>query len=108
MVERIEDGSTQLAEALETGTPIIITTLQTFPFVVEKIAELPARNYAVIVDEAHSSQTGISAAKLKAVLGGWDVPVEGEIEEEPESGRRRSTSKRRWSPWPRRGASRRT
>lgn len=82
VVERIEQGATQLAEALEKGTPIIITTLQTFPFVVDKIAGLPARNYAVIVDEAHSSQTGLSAAKLKAVLGGWDVSGDGdEIEE---------------------------
>lgn len=80
VVERIDEGSSQLAKALEDGLPIIITTLQTFPFVVEKVTELPDRNYAVVVDEAHSSQTGISAAKLKAVLGGWGVDddVEGE------------------------------
>ena len=40
-----------------TGTPIVITTLQKFPFVTEKIGQLPERRYAVIVDEAHSSQT---------------------------------------------------
>ena len=41
---------------------IIITTLQKFPFVTEKIDELPDRTYAVSVDEAHSSQTGDAAA----------------------------------------------
>ena len=51
---------TQLAEALEAGVPIVITTLQKFPFVTEKIGELPKRRYAVIVDEAHSSQGGES------------------------------------------------
>jgi|FLYL01.1.fsa_nt_gi type I restriction enzyme R subunit len=85
VVERIEHGSTQLAEALEKGAPIIITTLQTFPFVVEKIGNLPDRNYAVIVDEAHSSQTGISAAKLKAVLGGALEELR-DVEEAMESG----------------------
>ncbi|HZZ84318.1 MAG TPA: type I restriction endonuclease [Anaeromyxobacteraceae bacterium] len=68
VVQKIDDNSTQLAEALTKGTPIIITTLQKFPFVAAKIAELPNRAYAVIVDEAHSSQGGESAAKLKEVL----------------------------------------
>ncbi|MBA3348194.1 MAG: type I restriction endonuclease subunit R, partial [Actinobacteria bacterium] len=47
---------------------IIITTLQKFPFVLEKIEALPARHYAVIVDEAHSSQTGEAAADLRRAL----------------------------------------
>jgi type I restriction enzyme R subunit len=72
VVERIgESGgakSTQLAEALERGVPIIVCTLQTFPFVAQKIGELPSRRYAVIVDEAHSSQTGEAAQKVKEVL----------------------------------------
>lgn len=55
VVQRIDESSTQLAEALEAGTPIVITTLQKFPFVTEKIGELPKHRYAVIVDEAHSS-----------------------------------------------------
>ena len=61
--------STQLAEAL-TGEQarIVITTVQTFPFVLDKVASLPNRTYAVIVDEAHSSQTGDSARDLKVVL----------------------------------------
>ena len=62
------DHSGELAERLEEGAPIVISTLQTFPFVSEKIAELPERNYAVIVDEGHRSQSGSMAAKLKEIL----------------------------------------
>ncbi len=68
VVKKIDEDSTQLAEALKDKTPIIITTLQKFPFVTEKVGALPDRTYAVIVDEAHSSQTGEQAAELKAVL----------------------------------------
>ncbi|MGI8794452.1 MAG: type I restriction endonuclease subunit R, partial [Acidimicrobiales bacterium] len=70
VVVRIDQDSAQLAEALEgEQARIVITTLQKFPFVTEKIDALPNRTYAVIVDEAHSSQTGESATALKAVLG---------------------------------------
>ena len=59
----------QLAEALNTGTPIIITTLQKFPFVVEKVGgDIHSRRYAVIVDEAHSSMGGETAAEMKEYL----------------------------------------
>ena len=68
VVRKIDENSTQLAEALAEGVPIVITTLQKFPFVTDKIAALPARRYAVIVDEAHSSQSGEQAADLKGVL----------------------------------------
>jgi type I restriction enzyme R subunit len=77
VVARIDKDSAQLAENLENGTPIVITTLQKFPFVANKITKLPDRRYAIIVDEAHSSQTGTSAQKLKEVLTGDDA-------EEPE------------------------
>jgi type I restriction enzyme R subunit len=73
VVQRIEKDSQQLADALTNAVPIIITTLQKFPFVAEKVGELPQRRYAVIVDEAHSSQTGEAAGKLKGLLG---VPAE--------------------------------
>jgi type I restriction enzyme R subunit len=71
VVEKIDKDSQQLADAL-TGEQarIIITTLQKFPFVLDKIGELTKRSYAVIVDEAHSSMTGEGARDLKAVLGG--------------------------------------
>ena len=68
VVHRIDGSSQQLADALATGAPIIISTLQKFPVVIEKIGSLPDRNYAVIVDEAHSSQTGEAARKLRQVL----------------------------------------
>jgi type I restriction enzyme R subunit len=68
VVRKIDEDSTQLAEALTSGTPIVITTLQKFPFVTEKIGKLPKRRYALILDEAHSSQTGESARHMKEVL----------------------------------------
>ncbi|MGI6370126.1 MAG: type I restriction endonuclease subunit R [Ignavibacteria bacterium] len=68
VVQKIDKDSSQLAAALGYGTNIIITTLQKFPFVVDKVGELPERKYAVIVDEAHSSQGGEASKKLKEVL----------------------------------------
>ncbi|MBN2737360.1 MAG: type I restriction endonuclease subunit R [Spirochaetales bacterium] len=68
VVQKIDKDSTQLASALEYGTNIIITTLQKFPFVVNKVGQLPDRKYAVIIDEAHSSQGGEASKKLKEVL----------------------------------------
>ena len=70
VVEKIEKDSNQLAQALMgEQARVIITTLQKFPFVLDKVAELPRRRYAVIVDEAHSSQTGEAAKDLKLALG---------------------------------------
>ena len=68
VVQKIDEDSQQLALALKTGVPIVITILQKFPFVTGHIGELPDRRYAVIVDEAHSSQSGKGAVKMKAVL----------------------------------------
>lgn len=68
VVQKIDKDSTQLAMALGYGTNIIITTLQKFPYVVDKVGELPNRKYAVIIDEAHSSQGGLASNKLKEVL----------------------------------------
>lgn len=76
VVNKIDKDSTQLAEALSSGVPIVITTLQKFPFVTEKIGALPKRRYAVIVDEAHSSQSGESATELKGVLAGAAIVEE--------------------------------
>jgi type I restriction enzyme, R subunit len=82
VVLRIDESSRQLAEALENAVPVIITTLQKFPFVSRqllKLAEergtsgtgtLATRRCAVIIDEAHSSQGGETATDLKEVLGG--------------------------------------
>jgi len=68
VVQKIEKNSQQLADAITAGSNIIITTLQKFPFILEKIGELPARKYAVIIDEAHSSQGGEATKKMKEVL----------------------------------------
>ena len=68
VVQRIDKDSQQLAHALEGGANIIITTLQKFPFVIDKIGDLPNRNYGVIIDEAHSSQGGETTKKMKDVL----------------------------------------
>ncbi|TEU12005.1 MAG: type I restriction endonuclease subunit R [Anaerolineales bacterium] len=76
VVQKIDQDSTQLAQALAAGVPIIITTLQKFPFVTEKIGQLPKRKYAVIIDEAHSSQGGESATELKGVLAGAAIKEE--------------------------------
>lgn len=63
--------SAQLAEALDAGKKIVVCTIQTFPFALEAVRERAAtegKKFAVIADEAHSSQTGEAAAKLKQLL----------------------------------------
>ena len=72
------DGSKseQLAAALVNSQPIIIVTIQTFPFVLKAIEDssvLKSRRYAIIADEAHSSQTGSTARQLKEVLVSGDI-----------------------------------
>ncbi|EGO2747938.1 type I restriction enzyme, R subunit [Enterococcus sp. DIV2416] len=67
-VERIDKDSNQLAKAIQSGTRIVITTLQKFPYVLDKIAKLSSKNYAVVIDEAHSSQGGKSAKAMSQVL----------------------------------------
>ncbi|HVA86552.1 MAG TPA: DEAD/DEAH box helicase family protein [Candidatus Saccharimonadales bacterium] len=70
VVARIDQDSTQLAAALSgEQARIVITTLQKFPFLLDKVKGLGTRRFAVIVDEAHSSQTGEAAKDLKAALG---------------------------------------
>jgi type I restriction enzyme, R subunit len=93
-VSKIDRNTKQLVKALERGDKIIITTLQKFGFVGE-LAKLPGKKFAVIVDEAHSSQTGESVKDLKLVLtseeqlkaalerddeGESEDPIEAELE----------------------------
>jgi len=89
IVEVIEKDAKQLAEALKTGSNIIVTTLQKFPFILEEVRDMPKRKYAVIIDEAHSSQTGTLARKMKQVLSTGSLEeaeliddVDDELEEE--------------------------
>lgn len=58
VVAQIDEDSKQLSEALNKGAKIIITTIQKFPFILDKVNDLRDRNYAIIIDEAHSSTTG--------------------------------------------------
>jgi type I restriction enzyme R subunit len=68
VVEAITEGSKQLKEALEEGKKIIITTIQKFPHIVEETGDLPGTNFAIIIDEAHSSLSGQMARKLNESL----------------------------------------
>ena len=105
VVKAIDQDSQQLAQALVDGTMIVITTLQKFPFVMSGLLRIagsdspdsstPAeqaqvtewrkaiasRRYAVIVDEAHSSQTGESAREMKGLLGARGQESEEEAED---------------------------
>jgi type I restriction enzyme R subunit len=101
VVAPIKEGSKQLANALVDGTKIVITTLQKFPFILRgllhiagaKDTDMPdeaallkskawqkkiaGRKYAIIVDEAHSSQTGEAARGMKQILGAKAVTADG-------------------------------
>ncbi|MCB9221544.1 MAG: type I restriction endonuclease subunit R [Ignavibacteria bacterium] len=82
VVQKIDKDSTQLAEAITKGVNIIITTLQKFPYVIDKVADLPNRKYAVIIDEAHSSQGGESSKHMKQVLQATSLEEAEELEKE--------------------------
>ncbi len=74
VVETIGEDKTakDLRDAINNGALIIVTTLQKFPVIYQEVEKAAGKNYAVIVDEAHSSQTGHSALKLKAALADTD------------------------------------
>ena len=81
VVRPVKDGSKGLKEALNDGAKIIITTLQKFPYIYQDV-EATGKKYAVIVDEAHSSQTGTAAKKLKVTLGDTEEVLEQYAQEE--------------------------
>ncbi len=62
-------SSKDLRDSLEQGKKIIITTIQKFPFIVDGIADLSDKRFAVIIDEAHSSQSGTTAGKMNQAMG---------------------------------------
>ncbi|MFH1114187.1 MAG: DEAD/DEAH box helicase family protein [Pseudomonadota bacterium] len=80
VVENIDKTSKDLKKALELGKTIIVTTLQKFPVIADEIQDLPGKRFAVIIDEAHSSQSGESTKSLKQVLS-VDSLEEAEKEE---------------------------
>ncbi len=90
VVENIDKTSRQLKEALESGKTIIVTTIQKFPVIAKEIGELPGKRFAVVVDEAHSSQSGESTKPLKAILATKDLDEaereDADSESGPESG----------------------
>ena len=73
-------SSKELKESLESGKRIIITTIQKFPFIVDGIADLSDKRFAVIIDEAHSSQSGSAADNMNRAMGSNTV----EEEEDPQ------------------------
>ncbi|WP_270993405.1 type I restriction endonuclease subunit R [Listeria seeligeri] len=72
-VERIDKDSTQLAQAIQSSTRIVITTLQKFPYVLDKLAKLSNKQYAIVIDEAHSSQGGKSSKAMSQVLSNMSL-----------------------------------
>lgn len=68
LVQAVDKNAKQLQSALEVGKSIIITTLQKFPVISEQIAQLKGQRFAVIIDEAHSSQSGASASHVQRAL----------------------------------------
>lgn len=89
-VETIGEGkrSVDLKNAINDGVRIIVTTLQKFPVIYEEVDKVAGRAFAIIVDEAHSSQTGTSAQKLKIALADTSealkeyAEIEGKAEDE--------------------------
>ena len=89
-VETIGEGknSKDLRDVINNGIRIIVTTLQKFPIIYQEVDKKKGRNFAIIVDEAHSSQTGSSALKLKTALADTEAAlreyaeIEGKAEEE--------------------------
>lgn len=84
LVAKIEEGSGQLAKELEKGTKIIISTIQKFPFVLEKLTGKEGKRYAIIIDEAHSSTSGKSMMSLKETLSLEEAEDFAKKEEEQE------------------------
>lgn len=84
VVRPITKGSEHLKTALNDGAKIIITTLQKFPYIYQDV-EATGKRYAVIVDEAHSSQSGTASKKLKEALGDTEEVLEQYAREEAEA-----------------------
>lgn len=97
VVQVISQNSAQLAKALNDSVPIVVTTLQKFGFILDQVGSLGTRNFALIVDEAHSSQSGSAARKVREALtkgkskqktivdiDGVDVEMQADVDIDPE------------------------
>ena len=98
VVEKIDEDTQQLVRALSNGTPIVITTIQKFPFISQALSTLEkkgaevkidtaGKRFAVIVDEAHSSQSGDTATTLKGMLNkdGIEAAIAAQLSDEEDS-----------------------
>ncbi|EAJ5118775.1 type I restriction endonuclease subunit R [Campylobacter upsaliensis] len=84
LVESITDGSKQLKAALEEGKKIIITTIQKFPYIADEITHLQNKSFAIIIDEAHSSQSGKNAEEMGKAISNKNDKETGEMDLEEE------------------------
>ncbi|WP_270969544.1 type I restriction endonuclease subunit R [Campylobacter upsaliensis] len=84
LVEAITEGSKQLKAAIEGGKKIIVTTIQKFPYIADEIVHLSDKSFAIIIDEAHSSQSGKSAEEMGKAIGNKDDKEMGEMDLEEE------------------------
>ena len=95
VVQKIDEDTRQLARALSQGTPVVITTIQKFPFISDALSNLEkkgsgvtidtaGKRFAVIVDEAHSSQSGETATALKGMLNkeGIEAAIAAQLSDE--------------------------
>ena len=119
VVEKIDEDTQQLARALSQGTPIVITTIQKFPFISQALSTLEkkgsgvkidtsGKRFAVIVDEAHSSQSGETATALKGMLNkeGIEAAIaaqlsdeeDGDLSDEAKAAVLRDALQRAWQP----------
>ncbi len=89
VVKKVDKNSGQLRDAINDGVGIIITTLQKFP-VIYKEVDSAKKRFAIIIDEAHSSQTGDAAKKLKRALADTEEILKeyAEMEDEDERNRK--------------------
>ena len=98
VVEKIDEDTQQLARALSQGTPIVITTIQKFPFISQALStlekkgagvkiETAGKRFAVIVDEAHSSQSGETATALRGMLNkeGIEAAIAAQLSDEEDA-----------------------
>lgn len=76
--------SSDLKNSLEQGKKIIITTIQKFPFIIDGIADLSDKRFAVIIDEAHSGQSGTAAGKMNQAMGHQSHDTDEDIESDPQ------------------------
>ncbi|EDP7906847.1 type I restriction endonuclease subunit R [Campylobacter upsaliensis] len=84
LVESITEGSKQLKAALEEGKKIIVTTIQKFPYIADEITHLQNKSFAIIIDEAHSSQSGKNAEEMGKAISNKNDKETGEMDLEEE------------------------